>query len=410
MHVVRTGRELITTHRRTSYARHPVATADQCDVGRVTIDILPEDALLEIFDFYLHDEYIDKWYKLVHVCRKWRKVVLGSPHRLNLGLICNVRTPVRKTLYIWPVLPIFVWGYDHEKWGMDNIFAALEHVDRVCQLALLDIPSSELEKVLAAMQQPFPALTDLSLEFCDETPLVVSPSFLGGSAPLLQSLYLSNIPFPELPNLLSSATHLVDLSLSNIPYSGHFSPEMMATCLSALTRLKSIKIEFKSPRSRPVWKSRLPPPRTLLSFLTRLSFKGVCEYLEYLVARIDASLLDRLEITFFHQLIFDNPQLAQSFCRTPKIKAREGARVGLTKPCVWVTLPHTIIPQTLLIFSHNALNFSILCSQSDWQLSSLVQVCSSSFPQALVHTAEDLYIYEEKTSLMPWQTSRATGG
>ena len=109
-----TGRELITTRRRTSYAQHPVATADQCDVGQVTIDILPEIALLEIFDFYLRDAAIDAWHKLVHVCQKWRNVVFGSPHRLNLRLYCNARTPVRKMLYIWPDLPISVWDYDHK--------------------------------------------------------------------------------------------------------------------------------------------------------------------------------------------------------------------------------------------------------------------------------------------------------
>jgi len=171
-----------------------VTTADQCDVGQVTIDILPDVALLEIFDCYLHNADIDAWHTLGHVCRKWRNVVFSSPCRLDLRLHCNATTPVREMLDIWPVLPIAIWSYGHEKWGMDNIFAALEHIDRICAMGLFDIPSSELEKVLAEMQQPFPALTVLYLAFNDETPLVVPASFLGGSAPLLHS-----IPFPGLP-------------------------------------------------------------------------------------------------------------------------------------------------------------------------------------------------------------------
>ena len=235
-------------------------------------------------------------------------------------------------LDIWPVLPIAIWGDGHDKWGMDNIFAALEpeHIYRICAMGLIDIPSLELEQVLAEMQRPFPILTILYLGFDDETetPLVVPASFLGGSAPLLEALKLNNIPFPGLPKLLLSATHLVDLSLLNIPHSGHFSSEVMASCLSMLTRLETLEIGFKSPRSRPGRKSRHPPSPTLLPVLTRLWFKGLCEYLEDLVVRIDAPLLDSLVITFFHQLIFDTPQLTQFICRAPKLKTQDEA--GMT--------------------------------------------------------------------------------
>jgi hypothetical protein len=76
------------------------------------------------------------------------------------------------------------------------------------------------------MHRPFPALTDLVLEFAYrlETPVSVVPaSFLGGSAPTLKSLRLSGIPILALPKLLLSAIHLVDVELSRIPHSGHIS-------------------------------------------------------------------------------------------------------------------------------------------------------------------------------------------
>jgi hypothetical protein len=106
--------------------------------------------------------------------------------------------------------------------------------------------SSLFEKVLAAMQQPFPELTRLHLRFRTETALVDPDSFLGGSAPHLESLFVQHISFPGLPKLLSSATHLVYLDLSDIPHSGYISPEAMVTCLSALTSLKGLKIDFES--------------------------------------------------------------------------------------------------------------------------------------------------------------------
>ena len=342
--------------------------------------MLPDVALLEIFDLYVYETRIQAWHTLVHVCRKWRGVVFGSPRRLDLRLFCRGRTPVREMLYVWPVLPIAIF-VSYETWDADNIIAALEQNDRICQMDFVEFTSSQFEKVLAATQQPFPALTHLSLWLREETTPAVPDSFLGGSAPQLQSLTLSRIQFPGLPRLLLSSTHLVYLYLLKIPHSGYISPEVMVTCLSVLTSLKSLYISFESPRSRPDWKSRRPRPstRTLLPVLTKLTFKGVSEYLEDLLARIDAPVLDELFITFFHQLIFDMPQLAQFISRTPKFKAHDQAEVSFSNWDVQVTLA-------------GALQLEISCRKSDWQLSSLAQICSSSFTQTLVPMVERLSV------------------
>jgi len=74
----------------------------------VTIDMLPDIALLEIFDFYMHGAWTEAWQMLVHVCRKWRDVVFGSPRRLNLLLSCTARKPVKAMLDVWPLFPIVV--------------------------------------------------------------------------------------------------------------------------------------------------------------------------------------------------------------------------------------------------------------------------------------------------------------
>jgi hypothetical protein len=346
--------------------------------------MLPDVALLKIFDFYEDEEQIEAWHTLVHVCRKWRNVVFGSPLRLNLRLCCKARTPVREMLDLWPPLPIIIKVYNREMLVVDDILAALEHNDRVLELEL-DISSSLLEKILAEMKQPFPALTRLLLEPRGEAALVVPASFLGGSAPRLQTLFLDYVPFPGLPKLLLSATHLVDLTLLRIPHSGYFSPEAIVTGLSVLTSLEKLGIKFKSPRSRPDQNNRRPPPptRTLLPVLTKFWFKGVCEYLEDFLARIDAPLLNNFSITFFHQLIFDTPQLTRFISRTPNLKAHYKARVFFSSRGVLVTLPQTL---------DGVFKLRISCRQSDWQLSSLAQICSSFFSQALIPAVEQLYI------------------
>ena len=142
------------------------------------------------------------------------------------------------------------------------------------------------------MQRPFPELRELQLgpEDGKVTLAPIPASFLGGSAPHLHLLRLEQIPFPGLPKLLLSATHLVHLDLRGISCSGYISPEAMRNCLSVLTKLETLHIVFKSIQSFPRRESRSSPlpTRTLLPVLSSLWFKGVSDYLEVLVAQIDA--------------------------------------------------------------------------------------------------------------------------
>ena len=281
------------------------------------------------------------------------------------------------------------------KSGRDNIIAALERNDRVCQIKLkLDL---QWEKVLDAMQKPFPALTNLTLSTNIEIAPAIPDSLMGGSAPRLQYLDLKRVPIPGLPKLLLSTTDLVRLDLRRIPHSGYISPEAIVTCLSTLPRLETLYLGFESPRSRPNRESRrLPPPsRSVLPALIKLYFKGVSEYLEDLVARIDSPLLNRLGIILFHQLIFDAPQLMQFISRTPTLKVHDRACVRFSDLDVRVTFPNTS-------FSFH-LSLKILCRQPEWQLSSMAQICTSFFPPFSIHMVERLFIRERSNSILKWQ-------
>ena len=146
------------------------------------------------------------------------------------------------------------------------------------------------------MRVPFPELTFLRLWLGDETVSALPDSFLGGSAPRLEYLWLRRVPFPGLPKLLLSATHLTILHLEFIPRLGYFSPEEMATALSMLTRLTRLWLLFESPRPRPDPARQRPPPRTrsALPALTYFEFKGFSGYLDVVVvARIDAPRLSK---------------------------------------------------------------------------------------------------------------------
>ena len=360
-------------------------------VKATTINVLPDEALLEIFDFVLYEnERTEGWHSLVHVCRKWRDIIFGSPRRLNLRLYCTTWTPVKEMLDIWPPLPIIINGSCFSSSSVDNIVAALEHNDRICEVKFGLGSNSLCENVLAQMQVPFPELTALHLESKDDTVPIVPNSFLCGSAPRLRSLRLDGILFPGLPKLLPSATGLVDLSLSNIPHSGYIAPNAIVACLSTLTGLKSLSLKFQSPRSRPDPGSWCPPPatRAVLPALTELQFTGMSEYLEDLVARINAPLLNVLDIRFFLQLIFETPHLAQFIDRTPQLKTIDEARVVFSDSGATVSLTRRS--------DDKGLELGISCRPVDWQLSSLEQVCGSCLPQALISAVEHLYILERQ--------------
>jgi hypothetical protein len=259
----------------TFFTQNPATTTDWRNVGRMGICILPDDVLLEIFDFFvvgsdwfeMRAENWCWWRTLVHVCQKWRNVIFGSPHRLNLRLLCSDRTPVREMLDVWPPLPIVIHHYARIKighWGGDNIIAARKRNDRVCQINVELDPHWELEKLSGAMQEPFPAL--ISLVLSSDVATVFPDSFMGGSVPHLQDLRLLHVPIPGLPKLLLSATGLVRLILRRIPHSGYISPGAIVACLSTLPRLEELDLGFESRRSRPNGESRrLPHPHALFS-------------------------------------------------------------------------------------------------------------------------------------------------
>ena len=174
-------------------------TANRCDIDHVTIDMLPDDVLLEIFCHYVaeadKDGKYERWQRLVHVSQKWRYVVSRSPLRLNLQIICSARAPVMKKLSVWPALPIIIQkdSLTTSSRGEDNFIAALEHVDlsRVCTVHL----AITNDRVLMAMpQKTYVALKELAIVAYEKA--VISDSFLGGSAPHLRHLWLAHVQFP----------------------------------------------------------------------------------------------------------------------------------------------------------------------------------------------------------------------
>ena len=253
------------------------------------IDKLPEEVLLEIFDSYrrvlTHDVYELRevprhqyehllvpiyerqwnrkhgWFKLVHVCRKWRRIVLASPSRLDLSLVLIKHNPGKmQTVYTprLPPIPIRI-DYDHSFRTMtnkdiDRVVAALRQRDRRVRGIVFkggDLQQQQLEKVFKAMKRPFPSLERLEIyrSSLDDRKLQIPPTFLRGSAPRLRRLKLFPVSFKSISQLLSSATVLVELSLSIDTIFGSSPTESLLAHLQAMPCLRWLALKLRSEMS-----------------------------------------------------------------------------------------------------------------------------------------------------------------
>ncbi|KAH9012344.1 hypothetical protein EDB85DRAFT_2281285 [Lactarius pseudohatsudake] len=257
-----------------------------------TINILPDEILLEIFALCLPDfygylasiEHMGVWQSLVHVCQRWRRIICSSTRYLDLHLYRSSETSFRKNLSLWPEFPLAVKCFIPD--DQDDFVAILEHLDR---------------------------LTGPKYEGYNPDVLDIPDGFLGGSAPCLQYLCLERTSFPGLPTLLLLAHDLVSLHLCSVPPTdcdhGYISPEEMVGGLAGLTKLRTLSID-RYPFSTPSHEQRRrpdPPILAVLPALTEFVFGCDFEYLEDLVAQIDAPRVEDVRI----QYLMEEVQICQ---------------------------------------------------------------------------------------------------
>ncbi|KAH9980530.1 hypothetical protein BJV74DRAFT_102136 [Russula compacta] len=163
-----------------------------------TIEMLPEDILLEIFDFYRLDAVTRsggrpwKWHRLAHVCQKWRSVIFMSPRRLGLRILCKSKAPMEHIMDFWPTLPLVVRYKNPKPSSLNkNIVAALRRPNRVCEIDL-NVTSVTIGPIVELIQEPFLSLERLKMQIMRNSALAppVFTRFLGGSSPRLEEIEL----------------------------------------------------------------------------------------------------------------------------------------------------------------------------------------------------------------------------
>ncbi|KAI0274439.1 hypothetical protein BGY98DRAFT_70201 [Russula aff. rugulosa BPL654] len=182
----------------------------------VSIHILDDDSLLNIFYLYRpfilgedEDDYYRLvggrelwdwgrwWYRLAHVCQRWRNLILGSASYLRLSFVCTNGTPVENMLAHSPHLPFTVDYYSEDGITAEDeegILLALEQRHRVRHLRLL-VPNQVQQKLVMAIEEEFPIPEYLIVNPLkkEDTPLTLPETL---QAPHLRYFMLGNFACP----------------------------------------------------------------------------------------------------------------------------------------------------------------------------------------------------------------------
>jgi len=365
--------------------------------GHVTIQVLSNDDLVCIFSFFRphwHRRYFSDfsyvpvssltwaWHRLAHVCRRWRYLIFASPHRLGLGLVMS-KDRRGTNLDLWPPLPISIcYNLARELSPKDeqDVVAMLEHSDRIFEIKLT-ISNSLLKKSNALMES-FPMLERLSLFSPDHGSTVFPSGLLGGPAltsPRLHYIVLEGVIAPTLPQLLLSSRGLIQLYLGNKVLAGHgfISPGVLAAALSAAAQLEFLHVQFHSNIHKEQGSTDygLPPPNfVVLPSLIHFEFHGSNVYLEDLVSRIHAPLLERIcvDISQKRPRPLHIPPLSQFISRTKRMSSLP-FHTSICLEDSSFTISHT-----LGIRGH--ICFTLTCDLGILEVSQVIYICGQLFP------------------------------
>ena len=308
---------------------------------QASIRRLSDQVLLKTFRYYL-DASPRFWPRLVHICRRWRLIVLTSRGALPIRLICTHGVPVSRTLDLWPTMSIDVhYGGPQELDPLtpedeENVMDALVRPHRVRSINLT-ITSSLLER-LSSIGWKFPELEKLVLVSRHSVRQALPLAFERTSH--LRCLHLTGFTAPDVLQHLLSSRNLVDLQLHDVLDPRHVSTEALANALSEMAQLRSLSLHFLS--TDVYLPSHSSTARLcLLPVISRLEFRGSSAFLDDLVADINAPRLGDIEVTYFPELWHQFHNLAnvvklikmhESPPRVDILSSEDAISVTLTQP------------------------------------------------------------------------------
>ena len=256
------------------------------------------------------------WYKLAHVCRRWRSLILGSASYLGVCLVCTYDAPISDMLAHSPPLPLVIdyAGDDRDISAEDEegIVLALAERNRVRRVRLRT-PVRKLQRFIVAMDDEYPVLEYLILVPSEDSEGLVLRERL--QAPRLRHLVLEGFALPIGPPLLTTAVGLTMFAIVAALPSSYFEPNILLQWLSHMPQLEKLLVTILYPvPDQDVERQFKHTPimtQVALPNLRWFVFRGVSAYMEAVVRRITAPRLEKLGIRLFEQLTFSVPRLLQ---------------------------------------------------------------------------------------------------
>ena len=299
----------------------------------MTIDHLPDEVLLEIFDSYRQtiDQYDYSyqwkknyvWLNLAHVCKRWRDVMIASSSRLDLDITVGPQKPGHIKTFLSIPLPIFVcyncyYGYgDITGSALWRMRAALRHRDRVREISFQGSKAS-FNDFFRATVYHFPVLESLFLGFPHGYKLDIPASFLRGPDQpdlRIRRLKMHRASPASVSGLLLSATALTDLTLNVNSNAKGFQPSQgsfLLACLQGMQCLRNLDLsasyyDFQNSQSQYSTPKDIVP----LSKLTRFHYFGPTIILNNFMSGLSAPslqdarfmLCDGLPLFYFSRII-----------------------------------------------------------------------------------------------------------
>jgi hypothetical protein len=356
-----------------------------------SIHILDDDSLLHVFYLYrpfLLGEDEDEtarlfggkrnwahgrwWYKLAHVCQRWRNAILGSAPYLGVSLVCSNGIPVSDMLAHSPPLPLVIEYNGTATEDEEGAILALTQRDRV-RLVRLGMAVANLQKIIATMDEEYPILEYLILmpPPGDKTTILKLPETL--QAPHLRHLTLIDWALPIGSRFLTTAVGLVTFCLVMNDPSIYFHPNALLHSLSCMPQLEMLAVFCIAGSNREMegqlMQTSVTAPVTLPD-LQFFRFSGVSADLEALIHRISAPRLESIQIIFFNQQMFSIPRLVQ-FMNTTENLRFDTAKFSFNEGGVWVD----VYPRGEA--EMYALSIRVFCEDLDWQVSFVAQISHS---------------------------------
>ena len=371
----------------------------------VSIHILDDDSLLHVFHLYRpfilgeDQDHLARlnggrglwvrgrwWYRLAHVCQRWRYTLLGSASYLGISLVCTYGTPLADMLAHSPPLPLVIDYYSVKNRDItaedeERLILALENRDRVSRVRL----ETKLQKLIV-IDEEYPILEYLIVvPPKDNNAILIFPEAF--QAPRLRHLRLGGFSLPIASRLLTSAVGLVTLDLIMDQPSTYFHPNTLIQWISFMPQLETLVIVFSRPVHRRDVERQLMRTLTItpitLPNLHYFRFNGVSTYSEALVRRIIAPRLEKLEILFFSQLTFFVPRLQQLVNTTE----------NLNFDSVGFRFFNRRVAVALYLREVEMVAIGVNCPHLDWQVSSMAQISNSLSP--MFSAAEHLTLRHE---------------